>query len=367
MIHWLSGIHFDVIVSFCHAVMLKRGGRSKQWFSIHNFSIPALVTSAALILLVLVMLCWGGDKKPVPVPAHLRQRWNRFESLVQFRPVVELRNGTDLISQIPDSPKAVLFIAHGCNGRAINFWDRSPTCQQCIGLPEERLLVLEGLSRNFAVLTVSSAGRCWTMGKERLIVRDIVRWWVGKNKLEKLPLVALGASSGGYFVSALATNLRFSSIVLMIAEGMFDQIDVPEDYPPSLFVHMPKDTNRQQKIDEFMPVLKSKGIDVAAVECVEFPLSASTFADRIPGVDENVSAKLFELFRSKGFVDANGYMKSDGRATHWKKALQENKNILLDRQLVNHVQEELNLAFAYHEMTSLQSEQIFKWFESHMS
>ncbi|KAF8007786.1 hypothetical protein BT93_K1702 [Corymbia citriodora subsp. variegata] len=314
--------------------MLKRGSRPKQWFGIRNCSVPALFTFAALIVLALILFYRGGDKKPV---------------------------------RIPDSPKAVLFIAHGCNGRAINFWDRSPTCQQCVGLPEERLLVLEGLSRKFAVLTVSSAGRCWTMAEERLIVRDIIRWWVGKNKLEKLPLVALGASSGGYFVSALTTNLRFSSIVLMIAEGMFDRMDVPEDYPPTLFVHMPKDAVRQQKIDEFMPVLKSKGIDVAAVECVEFPLSASTFADRIPGVDENVSAKLFELFRSKGFVDANGYMKRDGRATHWKKALKENKNILLDRQLVNHVQEELNLAFAYHEMTSLQSEQIFKWFESHMS
>ncbi|KAK3404898.1 hypothetical protein EUGRSUZ_K01197 [Eucalyptus grandis] len=349
--------------------MLKRGSRSKQWFGVCNLSVPALVTYAALIVLALVLFYWGGGKEPVPVPvpAHVKQRWDRFDSSVQFRPVVELRNGTDLISQIPDSPKAVLFIAHGCNGRAINFWDRSPTCQQCVGLPEERLLVLEGLSRKFAVLTVSSVGRCWTMGEERLIVRDIIRWWVGKNKLEKLPLVALGASSGGYFVSALATNLRFSSIVLMIAEGIFDQMDVREDYPPTLFVHMPKDTIRQQKIDEFMPDLKSKGIDVAAVECVEFPLSASTLADRIPGVDENVSAKLFELFRSKGFVDANGYMKRDGRAMRWKKALQENKNILLDRQLVNHVQEELNLAFAYHEMTSLQSEQIFKWFESHMS
>lgn len=347
--------------------MLKRGSRLKQWFGIANFSIPALVTSGTLILLVLILFCRSSSKKPVPIPAHLKQRWDMFDSLVQFCPVVEFRNGTDLISQIPDSPKAVLFIAHGCNGRAVNFWDRSPTCQQCVGLPEERLIVLEALSRNFAVLTVSSAGRCWKMGEERLTVRDIIRWWVGKNKLKKLPLVALGASSGGYFVSALATNLRFSSIVLMIAEGMFDRMDVPEEYPSTLFVHMPKDALRQQKIDEFMPVLKSKGIDVAAVECVEFPLSASTLADRIPGVDENVSAKFFELFRSKGFIDVNGYMKSDGRATHWKKALQGNKNVLLDRQLVNHVQEELNLAFAYHEMTSLQTEQIFKWFESHMS
>lgn len=183
----------------------------------------------------------------------------------------------------------------------------------------------------------------------------------------KLPLVALGASSGGYFVSALATSLRFSSITLMIAEGVFDQMDISEDYPPTLFVHMPKDSYRQQKIGEYLEVLRSKGIDVAEVECMEFPLSRNFLADRIPGFEQAVSDKLFELFREKGFIDENGYMKNDGRATHWKEALLESKTIVLDKNLVHYVQEELNLAFAYHEMTSLQSEQIFKWFEAHMS
>lgn len=60
-------------------------------------------------------------------------------------------------------------------------------------------------------------------------------------------------------------------------------------------------------------------------------------------------------------------MKKDGRATNWKRALRGSQIIFPDwPRLVQHVQEEMNLAFAYHEMTSLQSEQIFKWFESHM-
>ncbi|RCU28013.1 hypothetical protein DVA81_19915, partial [Acinetobacter baumannii] len=61
-------------------------------------------------------------------------------------------NGTDVIWQIPDSPKAVLFLAHGCNGRASNFWDRSLSCPNCVGLPEERLIVFHALTRRFAVL-----------------------------------------------------------------------------------------------------------------------------------------------------------------------------------------------------------------------
>ncbi|XP_062151933.1 uncharacterized protein LOC133860322 [Alnus glutinosa] len=297
----------------------------------------------------------------------LKQKWNSLESLVQFHPTIEVKNGTEIIWQIPDTPKAVIFLAHGCNGRAVNFWDRSSTCSNCIGLPEERLLVLHALARKFAVLTISSVGRCWTFVEERLIVKDILKWWVEKNKLQQLPIVALGASSGGYFVSVLANELKFSSITLMIAEGVFEKMDISEDYPPTLFVHMPKDIYRQQKIHENLERLRNKGVDVAEIECMEFPLSPHILADRIPGIDQTFSAKLFELLRDKGFIDENGYMKNDGRATRWKAALRENKTYFPDQHLAQHIQEELNLAFAYHEMTSLHSELIFKWFESHMN
>ncbi|KAL7087254.1 hypothetical protein ACP275_13G056000 [Erythranthe tilingii] len=95
------------------------------------------------------------------------QKWNSFDSLVQLDPTVELRNGTDLIWQIPNLPKAVLFLAHGCNGRALNFWDKSCNCPNCIGLPEERLIVLNALARNFVVIAVSSKRVCWSIGEER--------------------------------------------------------------------------------------------------------------------------------------------------------------------------------------------------------
>ncbi|XP_044947889.1 serine/threonine-protein kinase SAPK4-like [Hordeum vulgare subsp. vulgare] len=35
-------------------------------------------------------------------------------------------------------------------------------------------------------------------------------------------------------------------------------------------------------------------------------------------------------------------------------------------RLERHVTEELNIAYAYHEFTSLENEEIFKWFDSHM-
>lgn len=331
--------------------------------------VPFLAVLSILILLLIVMYLIFGSNTENGSPSELqKQKWYSFNSVVKLDPTVEYRNGTDLIGQIPESPKAVLFLAHGCNGKASNFWDKSPKCPKCVGLPEERLITLHALARKFAVLAVSSAGRCWSLGEERVIVKDIIEWWVAKQRLQKLPLVALGASSGGYFVSVLATDLRFSSITLMIAEGMFGKIDIPSSYPPTLFVHMPKDEARKHKIDKYLRVLKQKGIAVGEIKCTEFPITPSYLADRIPGIDSAMSMELFNLFMDKGFIDKNGYMMNDGRAVHWKGALQERSSIILpDKSLLNHIQEEMNLAFAYHEMTSLQAAQIFEWFECHLS
>ncbi|EYU29574.1 hypothetical protein ABFS82_13G042900 [Erythranthe guttata] len=356
--------------------MFGRGKRLlKQSRSARNIRFPALFTLLILIMVALVLLFGKNDDRSRLMSDLENQKWNSFDSLVQLNPTVELRNGTDLIWQIPDLPKAVLFLAHGCNGRALNFWDKSRNCPNCVGLPEERLIVLNALARNFAVIVVSSKGVCWSIGEERWIVKDTIQWWIAKHKkkLENLPVFALGASSGGYFVSVLAAEFRFTSIALMIAEGVYSNLDIKNDYPSTLFVHMPKDENRNRKIQRYIVAMREKGIDVAEVKCMEFPISPQFFSNRIPGVDINLSMTLFDFFKEKGFVDKNGYMRDDGRAIPWKTALEERNipnigNILLpDKSLVNHIQEEMNLAFAYHEMTSLQSRQIFDWFESHMN
>ncbi|WOL11110.1 hypothetical protein Cni_G19871 [Canna indica] len=282
------------------------------------------------------------------------------------QPTVRFMNGTDVIWQIPEFPKAVLFIAHGCNCRAGNFWDQSAACPHCIGLPEDRLIVLNALDRKFAVLAVSSSGRCWSKEKDIAIVKWIIEWWIQENKLEKLPVTALGASSGGYFVSALAKEMRFSSIALMIASGVFDSMGVPVGYPPTIFVHMPKDLHINRLIKKNMEALRKKGIDVKEVRCMEFPLTPALLSERIPGLDQAFSLMLFKLFQEKGFIDEKGYLKNDGRATSWKQALKEKEPSSEKYEWLDHIQEELNLAFAYHEMTSLPIDDILHWFESHM-
>nr|CAD1842218.1 unnamed protein product [Ananas comosus var. bracteatus] len=322
------------------------------------------LTTCALILIATLILFKAKPTSPSDPEALKGTAF--FPSSIQFHPSFEFMNGTEVIWQIPNSPKAALFIAPGCTIRASNFWDKSTFCPNCDGLPEERAFVLQALEREFAVLTISSLEECWSFGKELENVEWIIKWWVRENKLEGLPMTALGASSGGYFVSALAFKMRFGSITIMIAEGVFVNIAIGNDYPPTLFVHMPKDRIRMSNILRNMEDFKAKGVDVKEVRCMDFPLIPNVLSDRIPGVNRSFAVKIVEVFHEKGFVDEKGYMKMDGRAIPWKESLKE-KNLLSESdEWIKHVEEELNLAYGYHEFCSLKSEDIFEWFDSHM-
>ncbi|KAJ7535614.1 hypothetical protein O6H91_12G040300 [Diphasiastrum complanatum] len=59
------------------------------------------------------------------------------------------------------SNQSYVFIAHGCYCRATFFWDRHADCEECIGLPEERVLILYALAKYYyGVLAISSKGHC---------------------------------------------------------------------------------------------------------------------------------------------------------------------------------------------------------------
>lgn len=77
-----------------------------------------------------------------------------------------LQNISDLetLWEVPPSPTGVLFLAHGCNHAAADFWPPSQRCPHCTGLPQERLVRLAALARGYAVIAVSSLNRvtqCW--------------------------------------------------------------------------------------------------------------------------------------------------------------------------------------------------------------
>jgi hypothetical protein len=272
---------------------------------------------------------------------------------------------TQAVWQIPVSPKAVLFLAHGCHGRASFFWDKNPSCAECLGLPEERIITLNALMRGYAVIAISSTRECWSLSTDKAKVLSILSGWIRNKGLQKLPIVALGASSGGFLVSALAREYRFSAIVVMISEGSFHNMEIGGSYPATLFVHMVKDVRRAALIKAAMDMLRSKGIETSEVLCHELTVTPDYFT-KIPGLDSETSHKIQQIFKQSDVLDDNNLMMMDGRAMNWmtplkaKKAIPDTAYKLWDL----HMQELLNLAFGYHEITSLPSTDIFDWLDA---
>uniref|UniRef100_J3LB44 Peptidase S9 prolyl oligopeptidase catalytic domain-containing protein n=1 Tax=Oryza brachyantha TaxID=4533 RepID=J3LB44_ORYBR len=338
---------------------------------IPQFRRPAalIASCCALVLLATVLLL----PRAPPAPGQLATA--RDGAPVRLDSTGDRRSGNELLWQLPPTlPRAALFAAPGCTIRATDFFDASPGCPSCAGLPEERRFTSEALRRGYAVLAVSSRAESWSLdteeGSELAAVESIIEWWVREkhpHQLAGLPLVGIGASSGGYFLSALAARVRFSSVAIMIAEGVFGAMeDIPANYPPALFVHMPKDDERAREVASNMGKLKGNRVSAGEIQCGELAVSAQFLAARIPGLTRAVADGLVDVLHRKGFVDEKGFLKKDGRSTPWKKAAEEAKVLPEGFRLERHVTEELNVAYAYHEFTSLKNGEIFEWFESHM-
>ncbi|XP_062206855.1 uncharacterized protein LOC133908732 [Phragmites australis] len=288
-----------------------------------------------------------------------------------FSPMVESIDGLRAIWELPAAApaRAVLFVAHGCRCRPENFWPPSPRCPGCVGLPEDVAITARALRRRFAVLAVASAGECWSLGWEVNAAKRTIRSWAAKNGLEGHPVVALGASSGGYFVSKLAAKMSLAAVVIMIAEGAFGGSAgaPPMIYPPAMFIHMPKDRRRAALVERNSKMLMKNGVEVRELRSLEVPLTPTLLSDRISGLDRRLSERIWTAFKEEGFVDEKGYMKEDGRATPWKDALVKSGLGEEVSPWVDHIQEELNLAYGYHEMTSLHADEMFNWIEGHLS
>lgn len=280
---------------------------------------------------------------------------------------LEYVQATQVVWQIPSSPKAILFIAHGCHCRATFFWDKSSSCSECIGLPEERNIVSLALGKGYAVIAISSTRECWGLQADKIKVLTTLSSWIKDKGLERLPVVALGASSGGFFISALAMEHKFSSLVIMISEGKFKSLQLKEDYPPTLFVHMAKDKRRAALIRDAMDMLSKKGVETAEVKCYQLPVTPQLFS-KIPGMDSKTSDRIYRALKSTSMLDNESFMTKDGRFLNWMMHLKR-QQVMPEYSLRKwelHLQELLNLAYGYHEMTSLHSDEIFKWFDAHL-
>ena len=175
--------------------------------------------------------------------------------------------GAEVVWQKPPGGRAkgVLLALHGCSHAATDWFPKGPRCAACLGLPEEVNVTGAALARGLAVVALSSADRdsgCWDAfpgSPDAAAARAVAAALLPRKGLGGLPVLALGASSGGAFALALATELPIIAGVvceIMAMPGLAERAKALSNsgggkegaasgggrkFPPTAFIHMPRD------------------------------------------------------------------------------------------------------------------------------
>ena len=244
-----------------------------------------------------------------------------------------------------------------------DWWPSGPHCAACSGWPEEMRILRAAMRRGYAVLALSSrdrAGhRCWE-GDEAKAIAGVVREWVEREGLKALPVAALGASSGGYFVSSLPAELReMRAVGIYIAAGDEGALEA-DGYPPAVFAHMPRDTNTAAGVARALRRLGERGVATKEIKQNKRPVTASLLADRVPGFGLGAAKAFVATLQSEGHVDAHGFLLSNPRSSKWQELLPPDV-----KRLADGIGEELNVAYAHHELSGFDIAATLDFFEKY--
>lgn len=286
----------------------------------------------------------------------------------------------DVKYEMPTRPgvaNGLIFLAHGCSHSAGDFWPRSPSCPDCLGLPEEIRIREAALRRGYAVVAISSMdrkSRCWREIDLDRVAHALGFLYRNLTLLQGLPLYGLGASSGGMFVLMLASSQpepRFTAICSQIM-ALF-----PEDemeyriehsagrYPPTLFVHMPRDKMTARAVKESIAVLNKHKIPVKEIQVHPSPLTPSYLSETTDELPMEQSKAIFKAFKESKIIDERGFLIHDPRASDWRQVLKPlpfHDSLRLEPD-ASPISEELNVLWAGHEIIASTTDETIDWFE----
>ncbi|KAL6754892.1 hypothetical protein V8C86DRAFT_3138312 [Haematococcus lacustris] len=236
--------------------------------------------------------------------------------------------------------------------------------------------------------------------------------------MQALPVFAVGASSGGAFVlqlalagaplagvcsqiMALPLHLLRRHLPLAAAKGSDSSNSSSRGrggsssqgagaggeggrqavFPPTMFVHMPRDVDTAQLVVQDMALLQqqlcvggawlalAQGVAVHEVRVAPQPLTPWRLHQEAPDeISRQLAQRLFTLFQRKGLLTAEGLLKEDPRLYPWQQLVaaevEGGEKLRLEADLSG-LSEVLNLLWAQHEIVANTTADMLNFFEAH--
>lgn len=308
------------------------------------------------------------DVAPVSSASEVRPHYARVDGDIETLWQRPLTSGV----------RGLVFLAHGCMHQATDFFaDREPdgwlftACAhsnfgRCLGLPEERRLVLRARERGYLVAAVSGgSGRqsCWDMRRDGPRVAAAVRHVLAEERLPAdTQVLAMGASSGGAFLGQLLlTDLQPQ---LRCIAPQISAIRVPSGGSvPTIFVHMSRDERTARMVADNVRQLQRLGVRAAQIEVEPESITADFLKASMP---EASAHGVVAALSSAGLLAADGHLKADPRGTvpQWSRAARaaapQSDSLTPDESPLS---EALNVAWAFHEFSSASADEVLDFCE----
>jgi len=215
-------------------------------------------------------------------------------------------------------PTGILFFFHGCKHSGVDFFI----------LPEDRLVAHEVLQRNLAVLSLSASKKsaCWHADDVPLIRKQVDAFSkatglkIANNNngneedneddgSDALPLYAMGMSMGVTAVFYVEEMYDFASMALYttyhsIDDSEYDDEEGNDDsaYPPSIWIHMPRDEYTHANMKHNFEVLRDTQSKYEEIEIHPRPFSEERCQQRLPELGTEGCKELVRAFADQGFV-----------------------------------------------------------------
>jgi hypothetical protein len=265
------------------------------------------------------------------------------------------------------NPQGIVVLFHGCQHSGGDFF----VCEGCLGLPEEVTISQFAVSEGLVVVAITSSDRftgCWSQNDIESTISIIHEF---KRRLHVTTVFGIGASSGGAFLSKLATKTFFTAISVQIM-GCSSNVFNAVSFPPIEFVTMSRDIHTDARVSKNIELCKSRNIAYQKRACLPIALNKDYFHYRTLGqIDIDLSKKIYNALMDMKFIDRDsGLLLMDPRESEWRMALER-----FDPEIIeiydlpmapdeSAISEALNVAWAMHEICASDIEQTFLFFKT---
>ena len=229
------------------------------------------------------------------------------------------------------------------------------------------------LRRQLALIAISSLDRtgkrCWTElrkdgGRK---VAGILREWIDRENLNQVHLYAMGASSGGQMALTLPRHMGVRGVYSQVRGVETHVLQLPNGrvYPPTAFVHMPRDAKNKAVITADIAALRAVRTPVLEVEIHPRPVTVEFLIERSPLIDRLIGERIIAALKQSKVLGEDGWLKEAPRplTETWAPIVHKvvgNMSLKLDE---SHVGELVNLAWAKHELVSDEAEAVITWLQ----